>query len=953
MSRHGNRWGPLLCWACVFVCLLAAGAQNTPSDTAAGASPSAASPNTHTPQTASDKNSAAPRANGSPDIAAQIDELIQQSNDAMNVKVQFQRSEELARQALDLSEKTGDKARAAMAMVYLESAISYQGRLSEALEIAQKDVPIARESGDKKALEQALNCLASITGGLGRYEEALGIFYELLDLARELNDSTMEYISLLNIGEAYVRSDEPDKAELPLQKSLRIARELKPTLRASNPSKKATEMALLNLGGMEMARRHYRAALNYYEQVHESKPESSLWVVAALQGMASSYEQLGEPQKAIEFINQAMPLAEKAASGVEYRDLLSALGVNQEKLGDLDAAFANENKALALMHEFGGDPDSEWQVEGRIAHIEHAMGNNEQAVEYYKNSLRGIELLRPVALNTEEGRAGILERSRATYAETADVLFEMHHENEALEISDRGRARAFLEMLAESRAGLADELTPEQYNREETILLRISAAQKELWKEDISPAEKKKHEADLAAAEDDLEKFHSEVRKSNPHYASFRYPEPVSIHEVQSQLLGENTALIEYLLGEKRSLAWVLTKDKITCTVLPGKKQIEEQVAAFHKVLSQRVSALTVRQSLSEVSLQGSNLYDSIFKPLETALGSSKRLIIIPDGTLSYLPFEALVTVRAHQRHAYLVERFAIVYGPSASALVAIQTANQPSASPKGLLAFGDPAINNAETDTKQVASLQPASGGAIARVRRSAPAEDYTERGFSFARLPYARTEVLTIGKLFPVGQRQLYLGADAREETVKNSNLRDFQFIHFASHGFMDESHPARSGILLSRAPGSSEDGILQVGEIMRLKMNADLVTLSACSTGLGKLVNGEGMLGLTRAFFYAGAKNVAVSLWNVNDSATASLMGNFYRNLEHGLSQSEALRQAKLELLHSSQPLWRHPYFWAAFVIDGRGVPNQRSLPSSAIREDKAPRPGTMQTHQSEMQ
>ena len=186
---------------------LAAGAQNPPSDTAAGASSSAPSPDAHPPaQIASDKNSAEPRAadNGGHDISAQIDELIQQSNDAMNVKVQFQRSEELARQALDLSQKTGDKARAARAMVYLESAISYHGRLSEALEIAQKDVPVARESGDKKALEQALNCLASITGGLGRYEEALGIFYELLDLSRELNDSTMQYVSLLKIGRAHV-----------------------------------------------------------------------------------------------------------------------------------------------------------------------------------------------------------------------------------------------------------------------------------------------------------------------------------------------------------------------------------------------------------------------------------------------------------------------------------------------------------------------------------------------------------------------------------------------------------------------------------------------------------------------------------------------------------------------------------------------------------------------------
>lgn len=200
--------------------------------------------------------------------------------------------------------------------------------------------------------------------------------------------------------------------------------------------------------------------------------------------------------------------------------------------------------------------------------------------------------------------------------------------------------------------------------------------------------------------------------------------------------------------------------------------------------------------------------------------------------------------------------------------------------------------------------------------------AEDYAERGFSFVRLPYTRDEVLAISNLFPLDQRHVYLGAEAREEAVKSEKLDDFRFIHFATHSFLDEIRPGRSGILLSRAPQSLEDGILQMGEIMRLKMNADLVTLSACSTGLGKLVNGEGVLGLTRAFFYAGARNVAVLLWNVNDFATATLMVSFYRHLSRGVPESEALRQAKLSLLHSSQPLWHHPYFWAAFVIEGEG-------------------------------
>ena len=155
-----------------------------------------------------------------------------------------------------------------------------------------------------------------------------------------------------------------------------------------------------------------------------------------------------------------------------------------------------------------------------------------------------------------------------------------------------------------------------------------------------------------------------------------------------------------------------------------------------------------------------------------------------------------------------------------------------------------------------------------------------------------------------------------------MKTAALGDYRFIHFATHGFLDESKPGRSGILLSHSSQSTEDGMLQIGEIMRLQLNADLVTLSACSTGLGKLVDGEGILGLTRSIFYAGARNVAVSLWNVNDSATATLMASFYGNLKRGLTKSEALRQAQLTLLHGPHRVWQHPYYWAAFVIEGEG-------------------------------
>jgi CHAT domain-containing protein len=893
----------------------------TPQQTAAS-SPSSPVP----AEPAAQINSAQAESTAPTDPAAQIDELMKQCNEQMNVTGQFQRAEEFAKQALALSEKVGDKVRAANAMVYLAAAYGYQGRLAEAFEVSKKNLVRAREMGDKKVLEQALNTAAGVAEESGRSEESLAYLYECLDVAREIGDTIMHYMALLNIGEVYVRQGDPDKAEAPLLESLRIGHEIKHSETIRNPSKKATEMALLNLGGMEAARHRHQAALNYYEQVHASRPESPLWVITALEGMAEAHEQLGEPQKAIDLFQEAMPLAEKASAGLPYAKIVSELGRSQESLGRLNDALASQNRALALVHQGGGNPDYEWQFESRIGHVDRALGRNDEALEHYQKSIGGIERLRAVTLNTEEGRAGMLEISRATYAETADLLYDLHREDEALATAERGRARAFLDVLADSRTGVTDDLAPEQRKREDAILARISVAQKNLWKENITADEKKKTEAALTSAEDDLDGFHVEVRQSNPRYASVHYPEPVSVSEIQNKLLDERTALVEYLLGEKRSLVWVVTKGKVTSSVLPARKEVEDQVNAYRKLLSGRASTLTVHQSLIEINRLGAKLYSSIFQPIEAAVVSNRALIVVPDGGLDYLPFEALVSHSRHtasgeDRPSYLAEKFAVVYGPSASALVALQVMNRETANPhKMLLAFGDPITTSSSPATP--AALASQVSGPVSRTREVSVTEDYAERGFSLARLPYTRDEVLAISKLFPISQRDVYLGAEAREETVKSEKLDEYRYIHFASHGFLDETRPGRSGILFSRAPDSAENGVLRVDEIMRLKMNADLVTLSACNTGLGKLVNGEGMLGLTRAFFYAGARNVAVSLWNVNDSVTATLMASFYRNLNRGLPKAEAMRQAKLNLIRSPQSTWRHPYFWAPFVIEGEG-------------------------------
>jgi CHAT domain-containing protein len=862
-----------------------------------------------------------------PDLAAQIDQLITQANEQLNVKGNFKEAEETSKQAVELGQKLGDKARTMKALLYLGSAVYFEGRLPEALDVFQRTTALAKEIGNRKGLSRALNNTAGVLGELGRFEDSLSYLYQCMAVARELNDLNMQYTALANIGDLYIVLGDADKAEAPLLESLRIAPLLKNSDMVRDPVKVATEHSLMHLGLMEATREHYQVALKYFAGARATNPENPEFMIEMLPSMAGIYEKLGESQKSMELLQEGLKIAEKANSG-SYPSLMSDLGNSLESLGQLSEALATQERALALVRKSGGNPESEWRIESRIGHVDRVLGRNQEALTHYQNSVNGLEHLRASVLNTESGRASILARSRAAYAESADLLVDLHREGEGLEVAERGRARAFLDMLTLSRTGLADELTSEQREHENAILARISAEQKELWKENSTPNGEKKHKSELAAAENELETFHLEVRQGNPRYASIHYPQPASVRRMQEDLLDSQTVLVEFLLGEKRSLVWVVSKDKLTVGVLPPRKEIEDEVTTYRKALTEKISALTLTRSLSEIERTGQKLYGSLLQPVENVLAGARRLVIVPDGTLGYLPFETLALPTPHgvsgkSRPTYLLEKFSIVYGPSASALVAVQGMNREQGERlKTLLAFGDPIVESPAGPTKKGAELTRSLSTEPESKPEETVSEEYAERGFSFSKLPYTRAEVLGISKLYPADKRQVYLGPQAREETVKTEKLEDYRYIHFASHGFVDENQPARSGILFSRDSQSTEDGVLQMGEIMRLKMNADLVTLSACSTGLGKLVTGEGMLGLTRAFFYAGARNVTVSLWNVNDFSTSALMKAFYENLNRGLSKSAALRQAKLTLLRGKEAVWHHPYYWAAFVLVGEG-------------------------------
>jgi CHAT domain-containing protein len=276
---------------------------------------------------------------------------------------------------------------------------------------------------------------------------------------------------------------------------------------------------------------------------------------------------------------------------------------------------------------------------------------------------------------------------------------------------------------------------------------------------------------------------------------------------------------------------------------------------------------------------------------------------------LHYLPFETLRAAGPGIPPQCLIERFPISYMPSVSVLAELEKRAPARARRFDLLAYGDPAYARA--------------------VGPSSTSEDlvrgiYESAGVRFPPLPNTRREVEAVGRLFPAERTKIFLGTDATEASVKHMNLSDYRLVHFATHAIVDDRIPARSGVVFSLVNTGLEDGILRMNEVFNLEMSADLVVLSACQTGLGSLIRAEGMVGLTRAFLYAGARRVAVSLWDVNDLTAPDFMQSFYRGLRQGEAPASALRSAKIEMLHSDSPVRANPYFWAPFVLEAAPDP-----------------------------
>ena len=464
---------------------------------------------------------------------------------------------------------------------------------------------------------------------------------------------------------------------------------------------------------------------------------------------------------------------------------------------------------------------------------------------------------------------------------------------EAYRYLERAKARAFLDSIEVSKLDLTEGISQQLLNRETDLMNDISQLHTKLLIPQLSPDQRDEINSDLEEREEQLEFLRREIREVSPAYANIRYPKTLTLQEAQKGLIDDETACFAYLLAKENSYGFAITRKDIRIFPLPDRKEVQKLVRGY---------LMAITDVTNQDFHLGRRLYDVLIRP---GLNHKvKRLIIVPDDILYFLPFETLLS--SDGGRGWMIKDYAVAYAPSLSSLRELIERRKMNGhrAKKDILALGDPSFgaNEAEPEAGDGDPLQDSG----------------TPAGSRFSRLKYSGLEIEKIAALFKSARRDILERDLASEENFKSQDLTDFRIIHFATHAFIDDQKPARSSIVLALDQDPREDGFLQMREIFNLKMQADLVVLSACQTGLGQLIRGEGIEGLSRAFFYAGASSVLLSLWAINDQASYQLLERFYVHLRSANPVIDSLRRAKLEMIDSE--VLAHPYYWAGFIVSG---------------------------------
>jgi CHAT domain-containing protein len=837
------------------------------------------------------------------------------------------------KESLKLSTDIGNAKVEIQSRLFLGYIYSTSGEIVAAKKQFNASLLRSRDIGNRLYEALCLTAIGTALSAIGDEEAAITKHREAMEMFRVIGDTQSEAVSLNGIGQAYQNLNENRAALLHYERALRLFQD--------NGNMDLASAVLYQIakvydsaGDARQAETLYRRAIRVSRFARKKRI-----LIYALKDLAALHISKGRKPIALVEFWKALRFYESIG---DRRGQTLALN----NIGDLHFAAGQQSRALLYykralpLSKHAADRSLEVSTLYKIATAEKILGLWQESLSTVGESIKLIEDLR-ANVASPDFRLSYFSNQRRQYEFYIDLLMQeqpgMDWSEKALLASENARARSLREMIAEVGGYKQQALKPEITKRRRELEELLGAAGEN--QPDLSQTNH------VAARVELLRTEYKELQaqQSRPPVDLLTQPKGLSIAQMQAELKDGNTLLLEYALGNERSYVWSLSGSSLNSYTLPNRMTLERAARELYSLLTARQGFNSRLQSNYHDRVNAADaqyfqkaiaLSRMLLGPVAHELGN-KRLIIVSDGMLQHVPFDALPLPDSEKDPVnnpadapLVISRHEVVNLPSIATLAAIRShRREPSASKDIVALLADPVFSLSDervtanmTELVPSSSIIPAVFGGVAPKRPTA----------SLVRLIHTSGEVESIAAIAP-GNTWIAKGFAANREMVLSDRLREYKIVHFATHGVINTEHPELSGLVLSmlKPDGSRANGYLQLHDIYNLRLSADLTVLSACETALGKDVNGEGLIGLTRAFMNAGSRSVVASLWKVDDRATATLMKHFYaKMLNEGLAPAAALRSAK-EIVRQ-EPAWRAPYYWAGFIIQGEyleSIPVQR--------------------------
>jgi len=829
-----------------------------------------------------------------------------------------ERAPQYVRQALELAKQAGDKPGVARCCEKLGIIYAYMGNYEQGAEFWGKATSAYEGLDNKWRVARAKANVGQLLFELGEHESGLKVLFEALDLAEAIhphltpgdqygNQMTMNEC-WGGLGDFYFRYAQYPKALEYFQQAAKGMERIEFGPSAIMHARAAE--CYVAMDKAEEAERQY-AEIFSNEGFGKIKEMADRWQSEAVFLSYGNYLfTKGEGDRALDYFRRALDPIDRQGREQDRADCFIRMGNVYLAQKKFQNALEHFDESLRVLEKLWL-PELAWQAhQGRGLALE-GLGREEEARQEYEKAIDILERLALSAMQESERKIALRAARVEPFHAALRLAFKRGDIAGAFQRSEQAKARTLLNALASGRVNITKGMTDAEKEEERHFQRRRTALRLDYFRalsEGEAGAEKEAAlRKDLTELEGAYRTFRDRVYAAHPELKALQgRVEPIGYTQLTNLARAARLVILDYVVTKDAAHVFVITPSGVKLHKL---RLTQDELQRMMGELREKYTYPT-RRPFPMIAWR---LYNRLVRPVESELAGAETVCIIPDGELAELPFHALVR-RVGGREEYVVQSWAVVYAPSVSVLhwlvqnhPTIPLPHHLTTSPlrhTHLVAFGDPNYP------------QPADS----RDSRGYQLRGYQLRGLKLTPLPGTRREVKAIAKLYGT-QARVWLGKEATEPLAK-WGLGQCRIAHFAAHGHYDFVDPMASGVLLAQAPSGSDDGFLEAREIANLNVSAELVTLSACETGQGRVTQGEGLIGLTWSLFAAGAPAAVVTQWEVNDASTEQLMQAFYRNLQSGMTKSQALRQAQLSLIHGGR--YAHPYYWAPFMVTGLDAP-----------------------------